>query len=78
MYQIDEFAKLAGRAVQPTYSVNDVATLANIPRTAVFAAVRSGQLESFLPPGMQRGRRIKAEWFETWWNNGKSKEVNQC
>lgn len=78
MYQIDEFAQMAGKEVQPTYSVNDIAELANIPRNAVFEAVRNGSLESFLPPGMQRGRRIKAEWFEAWWNNGRNKEVNQC
>lgn len=78
MYQIDEFAQMAGKKVQPTYSINEIAELANLPRNTVYAAVRNGSLESFLPPGMQRGCRIKAEWFETWWHNGLKKEVSQC
>lgn len=65
-----EAAQQAGFPVKLAYTVREVSKISGIPYSTLQAAVKNGDLKAFLPPGRTRGRLVRPEWFDTYWNVG--------
>ena len=65
-----EAAQQAGLPAKLAYTVREVSQVSGIPYSTLQAAVASGALRSFLPPGRTRGRLIKPRWFDAYFNAG--------
>lgn len=69
-YELDDMAAKVGIPVKAAYTLREVAEAANVPYSTLVEAVRDGRLTTFLPPGRTRGRLVKPEWFEDYWEKG--------
>lgn len=65
-----QMAADAGLPRKPLYTITEIARATGMPRTNLAEAVASGDLMSFMPPGRRRGRLVKCEWFDEWFERG--------
>lgn len=69
-YVLDQMMVDAGMPVKTAYKIAEVSEASSIAKTTINEDARLGKIKTFLPPGRERGRLIRAEWFEEWWNEG--------
>lgn len=51
---------------QAYYTIPQLAERCGIPKSALYAAARRGDLKTAMPKGCERLRLVKMEWFEEW------------
>lgn len=71
--QVSEFQSMAEDAGLPRkgmYTVREVARVSGVSRTTLQREIEAGRLRTFLPPGRERGRLVKPEWFDEWFSKG--------
>lgn len=69
-YVLDQMMVESGMPVKFAYSISEVSRASGVASNTLSEDARLGRIQSFLPPGRVRGRLVKAEWFEEWWNEG--------
>lgn len=65
-----ELAEQAGLKSKLAYSIREVAEVSGIPYGTLLEDARKGKLTTFLPPGRKRGRLVRPEWFDAYWERG--------
>ncbi|WP_337492238.1 helix-turn-helix domain-containing protein [Slackia isoflavoniconvertens] len=51
---------------QAYYTIPQLAEACGIPKSALYAAARRGDLKTTLPKGCERLKLVKREWLEEW------------
>ncbi len=67
-----EMAAQAGLKEKAAYTLREVSAASCIPYGTLASDARSGALKTFLPPGRKRGRLVRPEWFDEYWERGTS------
>lgn len=65
-----EAAAAAGLPAKMAYTVRECSKASGCSVSMLHEAVREGDLKSFTPPGRVRGRLVKPEWFDDWFERG--------
>lgn len=68
-------AREAGLRPKGMYTVREVATASGVAYRTLCEEVSASRLRTFLPPGRERGRLIKPEWFDEWFSAGVSEAI---
>ena len=68
-------AQEAGLMLKGMYTVREVAEASGVAYTTLCEETAAGRLRTFLPPGRQRGRLVKPEWFDEWFSKGVSDQI---
>lgn len=51
---------------QAYYTIPQLAEFCGVPKSALYAAARRGDLKTAMPKGCERLKLVKMEWFEEW------------
>ena len=51
---------------QTYYTIPQLAEFCGVPKSALYAAARRGDLKTAMPKGCERLTLVKMEWFEEW------------
>ena len=57
--------EMEGQA-QTYYTIPQLAEFCGVPKSALYAAARRGDLKTAMPKGCERLKLVKMEWFEEW------------
>lgn len=57
--------EMEGQA-QTYYTIPQLAEFCGVPKSALYAAARRGDLKTAMPKGCERLTLVKMEWFEEW------------
>lgn len=60
----------SGVRKKAAYTLQEVSRVSGVKYGAIAAAAREGRIKTFLPPGCKRGRLVRPEWFDEYWNDG--------
>lgn len=74
-----EFAQMAresGLRPKGMYTVREVAIASGVAYRTLCEEASANRLRTFVPPGRERGRLVKPEWFDDWFSEGVSEEVS--